>query len=344
MYDIVLIPGDGIGPEVIQATIKVIEAAGVKIRWHTCLAGQAAVRKTGSPLPDETINLMKKIGVALKGPLIVEKGRGSLVISRQGRIHRYPSVNNAIRRETGAFVNVRPIRSLPGVRSRYHGVDVVIMREVTEGIYSGHEHSVGDDAAEAIKIITRQASEKVARYAFEYATARERKKVTVVHKANVLGLTDGLFLESARRVARDYASIAVEDLMVDNACYQLVVDPTRFDVLLLPNQYGDIVSDLCAGLVGSLGLAPGANIGEEVAYFEAVHGAAPDIASKGIANPVAMILSGAMMLDHIGEQGVSDRIRKAVASVLEERHSLTPDIGGKGTTLEMIQDIVATLV
>jgi isocitrate dehydrogenase (NAD+) len=343
MYDITLIPGDGIGPEVTEAAAKVIETAGVKVTWHHCLAGQAAVREVGSPLPHETIDSIKKNRVALKGPLIVEKGQGSLTISREGRIRHYPSVNNAIRRETGTFVNVRPIRSLPGVRSRYAMVDVVIMREITEGIYSGHEHRVGNDGAEAIKIITRSASERVARYTFETARAKGRKKVTVVHKANVLGLTDGLFLETARQVASDYPDIALEDFMVDNACYQLVIDPSRFDILLLPNQYGDIVSDLCAGLVGSLGLAPGANIGREVAYFEAVHGAAPDIASKGIANPVAMILSGAMMLDHIGEGRASERIRQAVESVLEEGHCLTPDIGGQSTTVEMTRGIIGNL-
>ena len=321
MYDISLIPGDGIGPEVTQATIKVIEAVGVKVRWHTVFAGKSAIQALGTPLPQETIKSIKNNGVALKGPLVVEKGRGSVLVgSNDGELRQYPSINNAIRREIGAFVSVRPIRNLPGVRSRYDYVDMIVMREVTEGIYSGLEHRIGDHAAEAIKLITRDACKRVARFAFDYARAADRRKVTVVHKANALSLTDGLFLECAEQVARSNLDVDFDDLMVDNTCYQLVRDPSKFDILLAPNQYGDIISDLCAGLVGSLGLAPGANIGDDVACFEPTHGAAPDIASRSIANPVATILSGAMMLDHIGEYEAGARIVCAVKAVLDEGH------------------------
>lgn len=344
MHEVTVIPGDGVGPEITQAAIDVINATGISIHWREFLAGDAALHSLGTPLPEETVRSVMETGVAIKGPLAVEKGRGTVLIRTQdGSTKQYNSVNNALRREIEAFVNVRPMRCLPGVPSRYKNVDLVVIRETSEDIYSGAEHMVGDCAAEAIKIITRSASERVARFAFEYARAKGRKKITAVHKANALSLTDGLFLACVRRVALDYTEIDFDDLMVDNTCYQLVRNPEIFDVLLAPNQYGDILADLCAGIVGSLGVAPGVNLGEKAACFEPAHGTAPDIAGQNIANPISSILSGAMMLDYIGEKQASERVWKAVIEVLKIGQYLTPDLGGKYTTTRLTEAIVDKL-
>lgn len=345
MYDITVIPGDGVGPEITQAAIDVLNATGVSIRWHTHLAGDAALQACGSPLPLETIRSVRETGLAIKGPLAVEKGRGTVQIQTiDGSTRLYNSVNNALRREIEAYVNVRPMRCLQGVPTRYRDVDLVVIRETSEDIYSGLEHMVGDCAAEAIKVITRSASTRVARFAFEYARKKARKKITAVHKANALSLTDGLFLDSVRAVTADYPDIVFDDLMVDNTCYQLVRNPEIFDVLLAPNQYGDILADLCAGIVGSLGVAPGVNIGDKAVCFEPAHGTAPDIAGKNIANPLSSILSGAMMLDYLNEKEASDRIWKAVTRVLEGGRNLTPDLGGKGTTTGLATAIIGAFV
>ncbi len=300
-YDVALIPGDGIGPEISQATVAVLEATGVPIAWRNVQAGEVARQRYGHPLPDETLEAVRAVGVALKGPLLAPKQTGRVTVHRADGDTTYPSVNNALRRELGVFANVRPVRSFPGVPSPFPALDVVIMREVTEDTYIGWEEMKGPDEAWAIKRITRHASERIFRFAFAYARREGRQKLTAGHKANVLNLTDGLFLQCGRDVATSFPDIPFDDCMVDALCVRLVKQPETIDVLVLPNQYGDILSDLCGGIAGSLGLAPGANIGEQVAFFEASHGAAPDIAGQGIANPIALILSGAMLLGHLGE-------------------------------------------
>lgn len=330
-YKVTLIPGDGIGPEVAEAAKQVIDATGVKIDWETVEAGEAVMAEYGTPLPQYVLDSIKKNKVALKGPVTTPVGKG------------FRSVNVTLRQELNLYANVRPAKTYPGIKSRYDQVDLVIFRENTEDLYAGIEHKVGNDAAESIKIITRKASERIARYAFEYARRENRKKVTVVHKANIMKLSDGLFLESARKVAEEYSDIEFEDMIVDAMCMHLVQNPENFDCLVLPNLYGDIVSDLCAGLVGGLGVAPGANIGEEVAVFEAVHGSAPQIAGQNKANPMALILSGAMMLSHLGEVEAGNKLIKAVTEVLEEGLHLTGDLGGNSGTKEMAEAIVAKL-
>lgn len=330
-YKVTLIPGDGIGPEVAEAAKQVIDATGVKIDWETVEAGEAVMAEYGTPLPQYVLDSIKKNKVALKGPVTTPVGKG------------FRSVNVTLRQELNLYANVRPAKTYPGIKSRYDQVDLVIFRENTEDLYAGIEHKVGNDAAESIKIITRKASERIARYAFEYARRENRKKVTVVHKANIMKLSDGLFLESARKVAEEYSDIEFEDMIVDAMCMHLVQNPENFDCLVLPNLYGDIVSDLCAGLVGGLGVAPGANIGEEAAVFEAVHGSAPQIAGQNKANPMALILSGAMMLSHLGEVEAGNKLIKAVTEVLEEGLHLTGDLGGNSGTKEMAEAIVAKL-
>jgi isocitrate dehydrogenase (NAD+) len=263
---------------------------------------------------------------------------------RHGRERLYhPSINSALRRELGCFANVRPIKSFPGLPTRYPPIDIVIVREVTEDLYSGLERQVGDGVAEAIKVTTRKACERITNFAFQYARDNGRKKVTLGHKANVLSLTDGLFLESAGMIAKEYPEVRFYDLMIDALCFQMVRDPTAFDILLLSNQYGDILSDLCAGLVGSLGLAPGGNVGKEYSFFEASHGAAPDIAGKGIANPLALILSASLMLNHLGETDLSQKIENGVAQLLQERKVLTPDLEGSSTTEEVTSELIRIL-
>jgi isocitrate dehydrogenase (NAD+) len=294
-------------------------------------AGGEVAARYGTPLPESVSNSVRVNRVALKGPVTTPVGEG------------FGSVNVALRKGLNLYACLRPVRSLPGVRSRYQDIDLVVVRENTEGLYSGIEHLVVPGVAESLKIITEQASTRIAHFAFRYARQNGRRKVTAVHKANIMKVSDGLFLESVRRARRSYPDIEYEELIVDAVCMNLVRDPYRFDVLLMENLYGDILSDLCAGLVGGLGVVPGANIGDDCAVFEAVHGSAPDIAGKGIANPTACILSAAMMLDHIGERPAATRVREALSSVLAEGSVLTPDLGGHATTRQMTQAICERL-
>ena len=296
MHQVTLIPGDGIGPEVAAAARAVVDASGAQIEWHACPAGEAQMAASGTPLPAGTLESVRRDRVALKGPITTPVGSG------------FRSVNVALRKEFDLYANVRPLRSLPGVKTRYEGVDLVVVRENTEDLYAGIEHMIGDYAAESIKLITRPGSERIARYAFDYAVANGRKKVTAVHKANIMKCTDGLFLDTVRAVAEEYPQIEFTDEIVDAACMHVVQRPEAYDVLVLPNLYGDIMSDLCAGLVGGIGLAPSANIGADCAIFEAVHGSAPKHAGKNDANPTALILSAAMMLRHLGETEAAGRI------------------------------------
>jgi isocitrate dehydrogenase (NAD+) len=322
-YAVTLIPGDGIGPELAEATKGVLEATGIGFEWDVQQAGEATIASEGTPLPDRVIESIRANGVGLKGPITTPVGSG------------FRSVNVALRKELELYANVRPARTMAGVESRYEDVDLIIVRENTEDLYAGVEHRVGPDAAESIKIITRAASQRIARYAFEYAVKNGRRKVTAVHKANIMKLSDGLFLESAQQVAAEYAGrIEFEDRIVDNMCMQLVQKPELYDVLVLPNLYGDIVSDLAAGLVGGLGVAPGANIGEKAAVFEPVHGSAPKYAGQDKANPTALILSAALMLRHLGETGAADAIESAVRAVIAEGRTVTYDLGGTAGTRE----------
>jgi len=328
---VTLIPGDGIGPEVVAAAVRVLTATGIAFEWETEQAGSTAIGEHGTALPPRVLDSVRRNKVALKGPTETPVGTG----------HR--SVNVELRKQLDLYANLRPVQSLPGIKSRYDGVDLVVVRENTEDLYSGLEHVVVPGVVESLKIITEKASTRIARFAFDYARGHGRKKVTAVHKANIMKLSDGLFLDCCRKVAKDYEGIGYEEMIVDNACMQLVLDPSRFDVLLLENLYGDIVSDLCAGFVGGLGMAPGANIGADGALFEAVHGSAPDIAGKNLANPVAVILSGALMLDHLGEHDAAERVRRAVRSVLVEGRKLTRDLGGTAGTSEIAEAIASRL-
>jgi len=330
MRRITLIPGDGIGPEIVSAVKKVIAAAGVDIEWEEFEAGIKAIEKFGTAVPDELIRSIEKNRVVLKGPLTTPIGEGMR------------SINVFLRQRFNLFANVRPVRSLPGIRSRYQDIDLVIIRENTEDLYAGIEHRIGDYAAESVKLITRPASRRIAEFAFEYAANNGRKKVTAVHKANIMKLSDGLFLEEARKVSQYYSDIIYEEVIVDNMCMQLVLNPEKYDVLLCPNLYGDIISDLAAGLVGGLGVVPSANLGE-IALFEAVHGSAPDIAGKNLANPLAIILSAVLMLEYIGEVEAARKIEKAIHLVLEEDDILTRDLGGNATTEEIAEALVKKL-
>jgi isocitrate dehydrogenase (NAD+) len=314
-YTITLIPGDGIGPEVTSATCQVLEATGLAFTWDVQHAGAKVLEETGTPLPEALLDSVRANGVALKGPITTALGSG------------FRSVNVAIRRELDLYANVRPAQTLRGIPRSRPGVDLVVIRENTEGLYVGIEHEVIPDVAtEAIRIITRKGSERIVRYAFDYARKTGRRQVIAVHKANVLKITDGLFLRVAREVASDYPDIAFHDLIVDNMCMQLVLQPERYDVMVMPNLYGDIVSDLCAGLVGGLGVTPGANIGTDTAIFEPVHGSAPDLAGQDRANPIATILTGALMLRHLGEQDAALRVEAAVAAVVAEGEVATADL------------------
>jgi isocitrate dehydrogenase (NAD+) len=331
-HRVTLIPGDGIGPELALATRRVIDASGVEIDWEVVEAGQAVMAEYGTPLPEHVLDSIRRNGVGLKGPITTPVGEG------------FRSVNVTLRQSLDLYANLRPARSLPGLETRYKDVDLVIVRENTEDLYAGIEHRVGRDAAESIKIITRAASERIARFAFEYALANGRRKVTAVHKANIMKLSDGLFLESCRTVAADYdGRVEFEDRIVDNMCMQLVQKPELYDVLVLPNLYGDIVSDLCAGLVGGLGVAPGANIGTRAAVFEPVHGSAPKYAGQNRADPTAMIQSGALMLRHLGEIAAAERVEAALNAVLAEGRAVTYDLGGSAGTSEMADAIVGWL-
>jgi isocitrate dehydrogenase (NAD+) len=330
-YRITLIPGDGIGPEITAAATKVLDATGLALEWEPYEAGIRAYEKTGVPLPNALLDSIRKNKVALKGPLTTLVGEG------------FQSANVTLRKELDLYANLRPVRTVEGVRSRYEGVNLVIVRENTEDLYSGIEHMIMPGVSQGLKVITSHASVRIARFAFEYARKRGRKKVTAVHKANIMKLTDGLFLESARQVAAQYPDIEFDDKIVDNLAMQLVLNPNQFDVLLLSNLYGDIVSDLCAGLVGGLGLVPAANIGESYSVFEAVHGSAPDIAGKGIANPTALLFSGVLMLRHLGENEAADRVLKTAFTVLKRGDVRTPDLGGTATTEEYAEALVKEL-
>ena len=320
-HRVTLIPGDGIGPEIAAAAVEVLDATGVGFEWVAVEAGEQMLERHGTPLPDAVLESIRNTGVALKGPITTPIGEG------------FRSVNVTLRQALDLYVNLRPALTIPGIEGRYRDVDLVIVRENTEDLYAGIEHMVGLDAAESIKIITRAASERIARFAFEYALANGRRKVTAVHKANIMKLSDGLFLESCRRVAEGYAGqVEFEDRIVDNMCMQLVQKPELYDVLVLPNLYGDIVSDLAAGLVGGLGVAPGANIGDNAAVFEPVHGSAPKYAGQDVANPTALILSGALMLRHLGEIDAAARVEGAVRAVIAEGRSVPRDLGGDAGT------------
>jgi isocitrate dehydrogenase (NAD+) len=330
-YRVTLIPGDGIGPEVVAAAVRVLGATGLSFEWETEPAGAAAIGEHGAALPERTLESIRRNKLARKVTTETPVGTG----------HR--SVNVELRKRLDLYANLRPVKTLPGVKSRYDRVDLVVVRENTEDLYSGLEHVVVPGVVESIKIITEKASTRIARFAFEYARKNGRKKITAVHKANIMKLSDGLFLDCCRAVAKQFPEIAYQEMIVDNTCMQLVLDPTRFDVLLLENLYGDIVSDLTAGFIGGLGMAPGANIGEHSALFEAVHGSAPDIAGKNVANPIAVILSGAMMLDFLGELTAAERVRAAVHAVLREGKKHTRDLGGSSGTTE-IAEAIATQV
>jgi isocitrate dehydrogenase (NAD+) len=331
-HRITLIPGDGIGPELAEATRRVLDATGIAFEWEQVDAGEAVIAEYGTPLPDHVLESIRRNKVALKGPITTPVGEG------------FRSVNVTLRQALGLYANLRPARSIKGLDTRYEDVDLVIVRENTEDLYAGIEHMVGPDAAESIKIITRAASERIARYAFDYAVANGRRKVTAVHKANIMKLSDGLFLESCRTVAAEFdGKIEFEDRIVDNMCMQLVQKPDLYDVLVLPNLYGDIVSDLCAGLVGGLGVAPGANIGTDAAVFEPVHGSAPKYAGQDKANPTALILSGALMLRHLGYPDTADHVERAVRDVIAEGETLTYDLGGTAGTSAFADAVVERL-
>lgn len=327
-YNVTLIPGDGIGPEIAAAAKEIIDASGIDINWEVVLAGEAVMAKYGTPLPDYVLESIRRNQVALKGPITTPVGGG------------FRSVNVTLRQKLNLYANVRPARTLPGISTRYEKVDIIIVRENTEDLYAGIEHKVGKNAAESIKIITREASEKIVHFAFNLARQKGRKKVTAVHKANIMKLTDGLFLDCAREVAKDYPDITFDEMIVDALCMKLVQAPETYDVLVLPNLYGDIVSDLCAGLVGGLGVAPGANIGDEAAVFEPVHGSAPKHAGKNRVNPLAIILSGIMMLEHLNEKKAAQLVMEAVIAVLKEKTRLTYDLGGSASTSEMAAAII----
>ncbi|CAN5811812.1 isocitrate/isopropylmalate dehydrogenase family protein [soil metagenome] len=327
-HTITLIPGDGIGPEIVAATVRTIEATGVDIEWETQIIGAYALEKFGVTIPDETIASIKRNKVALKGPLATPIGKG------------FTSVNVGLRKALDLYANVRPVKALPNVECRYPELDLVIVRENTEDLYSGLEHVVVPGVVESIKIITEKASTRIAKYAFEYAEKMGRKKVTAMHKANIMKLSDGLFLECFYNMAKEFPDIEADDKIIDNACMQLVMRPEQFDVMVLENLYGDIVSDLCAGLIGGLGLAPGANIGEQGAVFEAVHGSAPDIAGQGIANPTAIMMSALLMLRHIGEMDAADRMEKALMDVFTEGNVRTKDLGGSASTADFATAII----
>lgn len=326
-YSITLIPGDGIGPEIGRATQQVIQASGVAINWEVVDAGADVADQYGTPLPDHVLDSIKRNKVAIKGPVTTPVGKG------------FRSVNVALRKALDLYACLRPAFSMPGVRSRYDSIDLVVVRENTEDLYAGIERMVDNDTAESIKRITRGASIRIAKFAFEYALAEGRRKVTAVHKANIMKFSDGLFLECAQEVAKDYPQIEFDDRIVDNMCMQLVQKPELYDVLLAPNLYGDILSDLCAGLVGGLGIAPGANIGDNMAVFEPVHGSAPKYAGQNKVNPTAMILSGVLMLRHIGERTAADKILHATADIIREGKMVTYDLGGSAKTSEMAEAI-----
>lgn len=335
MHNITLIKGDGIGPSIMEVAVKIIDATGVKINWESADAGMAAFDKHGTPIPDETLASIEKNRIAFKGPLTTPVGGG------------FRSINVALRQEYDLYANIRPAKTWKGAQSRFENVDIVVVRENTEGLYLGLEHYLTrqKDVAESLAVITKEGSKRIVEYAFKYAKENGRKKVTACHKANILKYTSGLFLDTAREVAEKYPDIEFDEKIVDATCMHLIMDPSQFDVIVTTNMFGDILSDLTAGLVGGLGLIPGANIGENAALFEAVHGSAPDIAGKNIANPTAVIMAGVMMLNYLGETDAAKRIKTAVEKVIEEGKLVTPDLNPNSTTgtIEMGEAIIAAL-
>jgi len=330
-HTITLIPGDGIGPEVTEAVVRILKASGVSIEWESHVAGLVAFERTGQALPVELIDSIRRNKVALKGPVTTPIGQG------------FTSVNVGLRKALDLYANLRPVSNLPGIDSRFQGVDLVIVRENTEDLYAGLEHEVVPGVVESLKIITEKASTRIAQFAFQHARKHGRRKVTSIHKANIMKLSDGLFIDCVRRAAREYIDITYDERIVDAACMQLVMYPEQFDVLVLPNLYGDIVSDLCAGLVGGLGVVGAANLGSDIGVFEAVHGSAPDIAGKHLANPTALLLSAVLMLRHIDEGAAADRIMQALGAVLTARTVRTRDLGGTASTLEFADAVCRAL-
>jgi len=330
-YSIVYVPGDGIGPEVVSSAREIIDACGLDIRWQEAAAGQSAYETLGNPLPPETLDAIRESDATLKGPTATAKGIG------------FRSVNVAMRQQLNLFANYRPARSLAGVKTRFENVDLIVIRENTEGLYSGLEHIVVPGVVESLRVITQVASERIARFAFQTARRQGRRRVTCVHKANILKLSDGLFLDTCRQVAQEYSDIEFDDWIVDAAAMQLVSNPQEFDVLVMENLFGDILSDLTSGLVGGMGVAPSANVGENRAVFEAVHGSAPDIAGKGLANPTALILSGVLMLRYLGEKEAADRVQNAISLVLEDGKMRTGDLGGSASTSEFTAAVIRAM-
>jgi isocitrate dehydrogenase (NAD+) len=330
-HKVTLIPGDGIGPEVVQATVRILEATGVKFEWETYAAGAEAYEKYHEYIPKELNDSIERTRVGLKGPVTTPIGGG------------FSSINVELRKRFELYANFRPIRNLPHIATRYPGIDLIVVRENTEGLYSGIEHEVVPGVVESLKIITAKASTRISKFAFEYARKNQRKKIHCIHKANIMKMSDGLFLRSSRAVAKEYPEITYGEHIVDNTCMQLVMNPYQYDVLLMENLYGDIVSDLCAGLVGGLGLVPGANFGDACAIFEAVHGSAPDIAGKNIANPTAVLRSALLMLRHLGEHAAALKIRNAIDEVYRDRNKLTRDVGGTAGTSEFADAIIAAI-
>ena len=330
-YKVTLIPGEGIGPEVAAATQRILEAAGVMIDWECVEARAAEPSEKGEYVNEVAVESVRRNRVALKGPMATAVAGGA------------PSINVGLRKALDLYANLRPVKNLPGVKSRFENVDLVIVRENTEDLYSGLEHEVVPGVVESLKIITEHASTRIAHFAFEYARRKRRKKIHAIHKANIMKMSDGLFLKSVRTVAAEYPEIEYKELIVDNACMQMVLDPEQFDVLLLPNLYGDVMSDLAAGLVGGLGVVPSGNLGDEAAIFEAVHGTAPDIAGQGLANPTALIMSGIMMLEHLGERAAAQRVGSALETVYCEAKHVTRDAGGNAGTQEFTDAVIIAL-
>jgi isocitrate dehydrogenase (NAD+) len=330
-HKVTLIPGDGIGPEVTAAAVRVLEATGVKFEWESYAAGADAFAKFHEYIPKELVDSVERTRIALKGPVTTPIGGG------------FSSINVQMRRQFELFCNFRPIRNLPGVTTRYPGVDLIIVRENTEGLYSGIEHEVVPGVVESIKIITEKASTRISRWAFEYARKFGRKKIHAIHKANIMKLSDGLFIRCSRNISKEYPEIFYGEHIIDNTCMQLVTNPYQYDTLLLENLYGDIISDLCAAFVGGLGLVPGANFGHECAIFEAVHGSAPDIAGRGIANPTALVRSGILMLRHLGEQDAANKVKYAVHSVYRDGQHITRDMGGTSSTMEFADAVIEAM-
>jgi isocitrate dehydrogenase (NAD+) len=330
-HRVTLIPGEGIGPEVASATRRVLEAAGVQIDWEEIAGRSDSSSDQGISVNQAAVESVRRNRVALKGPMATAIAGGA------------PSVNVALRKTLDLYANLRPVKNVPGVKSHFENVNLILVRENTEDLYSGLEHEVVPGVVESLKIITERASTRIARFAFEYARLHGRKKIHAIHKANIMKLSDGLFLRSVRAVAAQFPLIEYKELIVDNACMQMVMDPLQFDMLLLPNLYGDVMSDLAAGLVGGLGVVPSANIGDECAMFEAVHGTAPDIAGKGLANPTALLMSSILMLDHLGERTAAERIQNALEKVYREAKHTTRDVGGKAGTEEFADAVIAAL-